>query len=112
MRSTDSLNNEESYFFSELKRLRFIIDELKLHNYFIVLDEILKGTNSKDKEEGSKKFVRKLIQLKSSGIIATHDLSLCTLSNEFKEVSNRYLMQKLRMENCILTINSKTGCKT
>ena len=96
MRSTDSLTNEESYFFSELKRLRFIIDHLKKNNYFIVLDEILKGTNSKDKEEGSKKFVRKLIQLKSSGIIATHDLSLCTLANEFDEVTTQYFDAEIK----------------
>ena len=90
MRSTDSLSNEESYFFSELKRLRFIIDNIETEHYFVVLDEILKGTNSKDKEEGSKKFVRKLIELKSSGIIATHDLSLCSLTNESKKVSTKY----------------------
>ncbi len=90
MRSTDSLSNEESYFFSELKRLRYIIDHLQKEHYFIVLDEILKGTNSKDKEEGSKKFVRKLIELKSSGIIATHDLSLCSLADESKKVYTKY----------------------
>ena len=90
MRSTDSLSNEESYFFSELKRLRYIIDYLQNEHYFVVLDEILKGTNSKDKEEGSKKFVRKLIELKSSGIIATHDLSLCTLADNSDQVYTKY----------------------
>jgi len=96
MRSTDSLTNEESYFFSELKRLRFIIDHLEQNNYFIVLDEILKGTNSKDKEQGSKKFVRKLIQLKSSGVIATHDLSLCTLVDEFQQVDTKYFDAEIK----------------
>ncbi|MBM77204.1 MAG: DNA mismatch repair protein MutS [Crocinitomicaceae bacterium] len=90
MRSSDSLSNEESYFFSELKRLRFIIDELKNQPYFIVLDEILKGTNSKDKEEGSKKFVGKLIDLKSTGVIATHDLSLCKMAEQNEQVINMF----------------------
>ena len=45
-----------------------------------ILDEILKGTNSKDKEIGSAKFLQKLKRLNSKGIIATHDLSLCDLA--------------------------------
>ena len=106
---TDSLTNEESYFFSELKRLRFIIDHLKKNNYFIVLDEILKGTNSKDKEEGSKKFVRKLIQLKSSGIIATHDLSLCTLANEFDEVTTQYFDAEIKDGELYFDYQFKNG---
>lgn len=90
MRTSDSLVNDESYFFSELKRLKFIVDELKREPYFIILDEILKGTNSKDKEEGSKKFVMKLVGSGSTGIIATHDLSLCTLSNDIPQIKNHY----------------------
>lgn len=90
MRTSDSLVNDESYFFSELKRLKFIVDELKKASYFIILDEILKGTNSKDKEEGSKKFVQKLVGSGSTGIIATHDLSLCSLSSEIPQIKNHY----------------------
>ncbi len=90
MRTSDSLQNDESYFFSELKRLKLIVDEIQKDSYFIVLDEILKGTNSKDKEEGSKKFVQKLVKSNSTGIIATHDLSLCELSKEFDEIKNFY----------------------
>jgi len=52
MRTTDSLADDESYFFSELKRLKFIVDEIKNDRYFIILDEILKGTNSTDKAIG------------------------------------------------------------
>ncbi|MDA7803133.1 DNA mismatch repair protein MutS, partial [Crocinitomix sp.] len=78
------------YFFSELKRLKFIVDEIKTDRYFIILDEILKGTNSKDKEEGSKKFVEKLVSSNSTGIIATHDLSLCALSEVLPQVENHY----------------------
>ena len=90
MRTSDSLQNDESYFFSELKRLKFIVDKIKSDDYFIILDEILKGTNSKDKAEGSKKFVEKLVSSKSTGIIATHDLSLCVLADELSEVKNHY----------------------
>jgi DNA mismatch repair ATPase MutS len=90
MRTTDSLTEDESYFYSELKRLKFIVDEIKDTDYFIILDEILKGTNSKDKAIGSKKFVEKLSSSKSTGIIATHDVSLCELENEFAAIKNYY----------------------
>jgi DNA mismatch repair ATPase MutS len=90
MRTSDSLLNDESYFFSELKRLKYIVHEIKTDQYFIILDEILKGTNSKDKEEGSKKFVERLVSTNSTGIIATHDLNLCELSKTLPQVDNHY----------------------
>ncbi len=90
MRTTDSLTDDESYFFSELKRLKFIVDEIQNDSYFIVLDEILKGTNSTDKAIGSRKFVQKLVASKSAGIIATHDLSLCEVASELPQVKNYY----------------------
>lgn len=90
MRTTDSLTDDESYFFSELKRLKFIVDTMKTERYFIILDEILKGTNSTDKAIGSRKFIEKLVASKSTGIIATHDLSLCEAANTLPEVVNYY----------------------
>ncbi len=90
MRTSDSLADDESYFFSELKRLKFIVDKIKTENHFIILDEILKGTNSTDKAIGSKKFVQKLVASNSTGIIATHDLSLCEIEKELIEVQNYY----------------------
>lgn len=90
MRTTDSLTDDESYFFSELKRLKFIVDEIQHDHYFIVLDEILKGTNSTDKAKGSRKFVERLVAFNATGIIATHDLSLCEVAKELSEVKNYY----------------------
>ena len=90
MRTTDSLTEDESYFYSELKRLQYIVGEIKTDKYFIILDEILKGTNSTDKAIGSRKFIQKLIKSKSTGIIATHDLSLCEVAEELPQVENHY----------------------
>lgn len=90
MRTTDSLTDDESYFFSELKRLKFIVDQIKTDRYFIILDEILKGTNSTDKAIGSRKFVEKLVRSNSTGIIATHDLSLCAAAEDLTEVKNYF----------------------
>lgn len=90
MRTSDSLGDDESFFFSELKRLKFIVDNIQKENYFIILDEILKGTNSTDKAIGSRKFVQRLVGTNSTGIIATHDLSLCEISEELPQVKNFY----------------------
>ena len=94
MRTSDSLTDDESYFFSELKRLKMIIESVQLTekpgDYFIILDEILKGTNSIDKAIGSRKFVERLVKLGAMGIIATHDLSLCEISKDLSEVKNYY----------------------
>ncbi|GAA3595919.1 DNA mismatch repair protein MutS [Flavivirga amylovorans] len=90
MRTTDSLTDDSSYFFSELTRLKYIVDAIEKEPYFIVLDEILKGTNSTDKAIGSRKFVEKLVASNATGIIATHDLSLCEIEQELEDVKNYY----------------------
>lgn len=90
MRTTDSLAEGASYFFSELQRLKMIVDQIKEDTYFIILDEILKGTNSHDKAMGSKKIVQKLASQNAAGIIATHDLSLCELEEQLPQVKNYF----------------------
>lgn len=109
MRTSDSLQKEESYFFSELKRLKFIVDNIKTEKYFIILDEILKGTNSKDKEMGSKKFVEKLVASGSTGIIATHDLGLCEIHNRFPEVINNYFDAEIINDELVFDYKFKEG---
>jgi ABC-type multidrug transport system fused ATPase/permease subunit len=89
--TADSLHKNESYFYSELKRLKAIIEELKRGvELFIILDEILKGTNSRDKHAGSEALLRQLVQFKTAGIVATHDVSLGSLQDTFPEhICNR-----------------------
>ena len=112
MRTTDSLSEDESYFYSELKRLKFIVDTIEVKDYFIILDEILKGTNSKDKAIGSKKFIEKLIKSKSTGIIATHDVSLCDLENEFSDIKNYYFDAEITESELHFDYTLKNGiCK-
>jgi hypothetical protein len=112
MRTSDSLTDDESYFYSELKRLKFIVDEIKGEKYFIILDEILKGTNSKDKAIGSKKFVEKLTKSKSTGIIATHDVSLCELEDEFLGIKNYYFDAEIIKDELHFDYTLKNGiCK-
>ena len=112
MRTSDNLSEDESYFFSELKRLKFIVDTISKDNYFIILDEILKGTNSTDKAIGSRKFVQKLVASNSTGIIATHDLSLCEITNELPEVKNYYFDAEIINDELYFDYKLKDGiCK-
>jgi hypothetical protein len=109
MRTTDSLTDEASYFFSELTRLKYIVDSIEEDRYFIILDEILKGTNSTDKANGSKKFIEKLVRSKSTGIIATHDLSLCTTADELEEVKNHYFDAQIIADELYFDYSFKAG---
>lgn len=94
LRTSDSLADNESYFFAELKRLKMIIDRLQSgENCFIILDEILKGTNSQDKQRGSIALMKQLISLNGNGIIATHDLVLGELENEFPQNVKDYCFE-------------------
>lgn len=112
MRTSDSLADDESYFYSELKRLKFIVDQITNEDYFIVLDEILKGTNSKDKAIGSKKFVEKLNVSKSTGIIATHDVSLCVLEEENESIENYFFDAEIKNDELHFDYTLKKGvCK-
>jgi DNA mismatch repair ATPase MutS len=86
MRTKDSLQANESFFYAELKRLKGLIDTLsKGEIIFIILDEILKGTNSADQHTGSKALIEQLVKLKGVGLIATHDLSLGELANIYPQ---------------------------
>ncbi len=108
LRTADSLVNNESYFFAELKRLKMIIERLESgeHDLFIILDEILKGTNSHDKQKGSSQLMKRLVKLGGNGIIATHDLTLGELENEYpQEIANFHFDAKI--ENDLLSFDYK-----
>jgi DNA mismatch repair ATPase MutS len=86
MRLSDSLSDSESYFFAEIKRLKQIMDELEGNPAFVLLDEILRGTNSDDKRNGTIEVVKKVIAKKAIGAIATHDIEVCLTTNEYPDI--------------------------
>ena len=83
MRQSDSLADSESYFFAEVKRLKHIMDELNKKICFVLLDEILRGTNSDDKRNGTIAVIKKIIGKNAIGAIATHDMEICKTTAEF-----------------------------
>lgn len=83
MRQSDSLYEGESYFFAEVKRLKKIMNELEEEIGFVLLDEVLKGTNSEDKQTGTIKVIKKIISKNAIGSIATHDLDICQITDSY-----------------------------
>lgn len=86
MRIKDSLNESTSTFKAELNRLKMILSKVQQNNNSLVLiDEMLRGTNSKDKFLGSKVFIEKLIKVNTPTLFATHDLQLSELQKIYPE---------------------------
>lgn len=84
MRTSDDLAHGISYFNAELLRLKLLLQNVNNNtNTLIILDEILKGTNSLDKLNGSRMFLEAVAKLPVTGIIATHDLELSKMAEEY-----------------------------
>lgn len=114
MRIHDDLHGNTSSFFAELKRLKIIIDAVKAAEdknklqfpVFFLLDEILKGTNSRDRHAGSRALILQLIRTNGAGLIATHDLELTTIEKEaMGKVENRCM--EVEVENGKLLFDYK-----
>ncbi len=111
MRTSDSLSESESYFFAELKRLKRIIDRFENQEELLVLlDEILKGTNSEDKRKGSAALIERLINYKGITLVATHDISLGELEDRFpRKVSNYHFDSTIVNDELFFDYKIKTG---
>lgn len=107
MRTADSLKDHQSYFYAELNRLKTIMDELRSDKpLFILLDEILKGTNSTDKQSGSIALVKQLLPHPCLALIATHDLALGKLEHEYPSKIKNFCFEA-NIENDQLSFDYK-----
>jgi ABC-type Na+ transport system ATPase subunit NatA len=97
IRVSDSLQEHTSYFMAELKRLKQIIRHIQQHNTpsLVLIDEILRGTNSEDKTHGSEQFIKKLLQYNCLTMFATHDLSLGKLETELSGRLSNYCFESI-----------------
>jgi len=107
----DSLSNNESYFYAELVRIREIIDHVKANpRTLVILDEILRGTNTRDKQTGSLGLLEKLISLNAVVLVATHDLALGELEQSYPEVvTNNCFEVELTNDQLIFDYKLKPG---
>ena len=84
MRVADNLAENSSTFYAELKKLQLIIESVnRKEPVFILLDEVLRGTNSTDRHAGTKALIRQLIQQKAVAVIATHDTDLARIESDY-----------------------------
>lgn len=91
MRIKDSLNDQTSTFKAELNRLKMILEMIStVPDSFVLIDEMLRGTNSKDKYQGSKVFIERLIAENIPALFATHDLQLSEMVDDFRTQVRNY----------------------
>ena len=94
MRTTDDLTHGISYFNAELLRLQQLLDYCDAHpRTLIILDEILKGTNSADKLNGSRLFLNYIAERRITGVIATHDLELSRMADASPQRFHNYCFE-------------------
>lgn len=113
MRLNDSLSDSESYFFAEVKRLKLLMETLDEQKSFVLLDEILRGTNSDDKRSGTIEVIKKILSKKGIGIVATHDLEVCNTTAEYPEqLSNNCFEVEIINDELIFDYKLRQGiCK-
>ncbi|WP_312552950.1 MutS-related protein [Empedobacter brevis] len=102
IRTVDNLSSGDSYFKNEINKLKILVERLENNQpQIIILDEILKGTNSEDKLIGSQKFLEKLIlsPTKLVGFIATHDLELTKMESENPDHIINYCFELKNIDN-------------
>ena len=95
---SDSLSDGISYFYAEVRRLKFLLDELvREHPFplFFLIDEIFRGTNNREREIGARAYVRALVGGNGVGVISTHDLELVKLENELPDIRNNHFREEV-----------------
>ena len=115
MRIADNLAENTSTFYAELKKLRTIIEMVKSHlPVFILLDEILRGTNSFDRHKGSAALIKQLIKEDAVAVIATHDVELADIQNAYAHsVENYHFDVEVEGEELYFDYKLKSGvCKS
>ena len=110
MRTSDDLAHGISYFNAELLRLKQLIDTCRHNRHtLIILDEILKGTNSADKLNGSRMFLEAIAEMPVTGIIATHDLELSKMADKYPQRFHNYCFEINLSDNITYTYKIQQG---
>jgi MutS domain V len=115
MRVADNLEESTSTFYAELKKLKSIIECVNNHEkVFVLLDEILRGTNSLDRHTGSKALIKQLINKNAVAMLATHDVELAQLQNDYpSNIHNYHFDAQIANEELYFDYKLKEGiCKS
>ena len=104
MRTQDNLKEGISSFYAELDRIEKMLKLINgSHNVFFLLDEMFKGTNSEDRHKGGFSLINQISKLKTSGIIATHDIELAKLSGNKMLVTNYSFNSEIKDNSMIFS---------
>jgi hypothetical protein len=113
---SDSVQDGLSYFYAEVKRLQALLaateagDELPL---LFLIDEIFRGTNSRERLIGSRSYIRALSERPAMGLVATHDLELIKLPDEIKGVTNYHFREEVLDSRMVFDYRLRSGpCPT
>ena len=110
MRNSDNLGESVSSFYAELSRIRNLIQRLESKEpIFFLLDEILKGTNTQDRIEGSKALIRQILQTDGFGIISTHDVELADLGKSVEKIHNFSFHSEVKDKTILFDYKLKKG---
>ncbi len=91
MRTQDSIEENTSSFYAELKRLKMVIERIERgEQVLFLLDEILKGTNSRDRHAGARALISQLQKGGGAGLVSTHDLELVDLEHTLEGAVKNY----------------------
>jgi hypothetical protein len=112
---SDSVQDGLSYFYAEVKRLQALLaatDDDDLSVLFLI-DEIFRGTNSRERLIGSRSYIRELSERSTMGLVATHDLELIKLADEIKGVTNYHFREEVSDGRMVFDYRLRPGpCPT
>lgn len=111
----DSITEGFSFFYAEVKRLRRILESLQGEDsspLFFFVDEIFRGTNSRERSIGGRSFIRHMAGKYSVGMIATHDLELGKQANRLSSISNHHFQDEVADGKMIFDYKLRPGIST
>lgn len=114
MSPNDDLNENRSYFQAEILRLRQLTQAMNPERYsFLIMDEILRGTNSADKKSGTRNFLLRLRKDPTLGILATHDIEIADLAEEDEHFGAYFFESRVEQKELMFDYILRPGvCRT
>lgn len=109
---TDSLDDGLSHFYTEVKRLKFLLDELMKDDeqpLFFFVDEIYRGTNNRERYTGSAAFLKEVAGKNGVGLVSSHDLELADLDKEIPQLSNWHFVESIEDGKMSFEYRLKSG---
>lgn len=113
---SDSVQDGLSYFYAEVRRLKALLSATAADEappVLFLIDEIFRGTNSRERLIGSRAYIRELANRRTVGLVATHDLELVKLADEIPGVANYHFREEVREGRMVFDYRLRPGpCPT